>query len=215
MAVVYSVAITSGVPSSGTGEVATINEFLSAPGTPNSTSVITVQYSTTLNSSNNPIVVGLVSTSAGVTTLGQATMVNSLPVTMASNQTGFPVFPSPTTTGGLLFNSAILSTASSGTGTLVSSRATQLYKIEGFNVSSLPAFGKLYNLSSTPTTGSTATSIFFTVPCNTAGAGIVTEYSNGVTFGTGLGYTVTSSMSSSDVTALSAPNAISITIYYK
>lgn len=43
MAVVYSVAITSGIPSSGTGEVATINEFLSVPGTPNSTSVITIQ----------------------------------------------------------------------------------------------------------------------------------------------------------------------------
>ena len=43
MAVIYSVGITSGIPSSGTGSVATINEFLSTPGTPNSTSCITVQ----------------------------------------------------------------------------------------------------------------------------------------------------------------------------
>ena len=43
MAVIYSVGVTSGIPSSGTGSVATINEFLSTPGTPNSTSCITVQ----------------------------------------------------------------------------------------------------------------------------------------------------------------------------
>ena len=43
MAVIYSVDVTAGIPTAGTGTVATINEFLSTPGAPNSTSCLTVQ----------------------------------------------------------------------------------------------------------------------------------------------------------------------------
>lgn len=93
MATVRTIAITSGIPSSGTGEVSTIDNFATAVGSP-STTAATIQVSTTPNSSNNPIVVGLVSTSPGVVPFGQTTMANSLPVTLASNSTAFTVTPS-------------------------------------------------------------------------------------------------------------------------
>ena len=213
MAVVLTVGITSGVPSSGTGTVSTIDNMLSSAGTPSS-NVLTIQLSTTPSSASYPLHVGLVSTSAGVTTPGQAVMAGSLPVTMASNQTVIPVGLVPlSSAAGLTVSSVLLSTTTNAT--TLSTQARQLYKIEGFNISSLPAFAKLYNLSSTPTAGSSLVTIFYTIPNSTAGAGLATEYTNGVPFGTGLSYTVTSSMSSSDTTVLQTVNSVILSVYYK
>lgn len=204
MATVLTVGITSGVPSSGTGEVSTIDNMLSVAGTPSS-NVLTVQ--------NSSIGLMLATSSPGVVTLGQAVMAGSLPVTMASNQTTFPVNLVPVAAGGLTVSSVLLSTTTNAT--LLSTQARQLYKVEGFNVSSLPAFVKIYNLSSTPTAGSSLVFINYTIPNSTAGAGLATEYVNGVPLGTGLGYTVTSSMSSSDTTVIQTVNAVTFNVYYK
>lgn len=109
MATVRTISITSGIPSSGTGEVSTIDNFATAVGSP-STTAATIQVSTTPNSSNNPIVVGLVSTSPGVVPFGQTTMANSLPVTMASNQTAITVTSTGVTYGYTASNSFTTST---------------------------------------------------------------------------------------------------------
>lgn len=248
MADVTSVGITSGIPSSGTGSVRTIGAMflssniqytglstangantvtlssespaVSAAGTPNSSYVFTVQLSTAPNSS--AAVIYLSSNSPGVVGLGQTTMANSLPFTLASDSTSFTVTPSstftvianlnPTTTGGLSVSSVVCSNTTNAT--TVKAAAGQVYKVEGFNVSTAVAFLKMYNLSTAPTAGSTTAFTIYTIPCSSQGAGLATEMTNGVAYGTGIGYTVTSSMTSSDTTALPTANAVTINVYY-
>lgn len=74
-----SVGITAGVPTSGTGTVSTIDNYINL--------VATAAGATTSNTQR----IALASDSPGVTNLGQALMATSLPVTMASDQSSIPV----------------------------------------------------------------------------------------------------------------------------
>lgn len=87
-----SVGVTSGVPSSGTGTVSTIDQLLAA-GIPlnngsSSVQVAVTQTSSAPTSSMNALVVGLSPNSVNAN--GQATMANSAPVVLASNQSALP-----------------------------------------------------------------------------------------------------------------------------
>lgn len=212
--------------------VTTLELYGTAPGTP-STSPITIQPSTVplpissgtpvfLSSQSGAITVasitsGTVSIStsqlSSLYTTAQAMSAGFQLVALPSDQPDIDVILKPTTSGGLTVSSVLLSTTTNAT--VVSTRAAQLYHIEGFNVSSIPVFVKLYNLSSTPTVGSSLVSAYYSIPNSSQGAGFIASYENGVAFGTGISYTVTSSMSSSDTTVVQTLNAISLSLYWK
>lgn len=61
-----SVGVTSGVPSSGTGNVSTIDAMFTGAGSPSAANVQTVQLSTTPNTTTNPLVVSNTYTTVSV-----------------------------------------------------------------------------------------------------------------------------------------------------
>src|SRR5216684_5439238 len=92
MANLLTVGITSGVPSSGTGTVSTIDNLLlqGIPISNGSTSlVVAITSAASATSSMNGLVVSISPNSVNAN--GQATMANSAPVTIASNQTPLAV----------------------------------------------------------------------------------------------------------------------------
>src|SRR5216684_2220216 len=92
MANLLLVGITSGVPSSGTGTVSTIDNLLlqGVPISNGSTSlVVAITSAASATSSMNGLVVSISPNSVNAN--GQATMANSAPVTIASNQSAVTV----------------------------------------------------------------------------------------------------------------------------
>lgn len=154
----------------------------------------------------------LATDSPGVTTLGQAAMSASLPVTIASDQTAFPVTEQAGTTLGLLLSSTILASGTNATN--VKSSAGKVYKVECYNNSATPAFIKLYNASSAPTAGSGTPVWRMLIPGNATGTGVVSTFETGLTFGTGIGYTVTGLIADADTTSVAATTFI-VNLGYK
>ena len=238
-----SVGITSGVPSSGTGTVSTIDAmFSSAAGGLYISSNSGPQ--TVVNSSVTALY--LSSNSAGVVALGQATAANSLPVVLASNSTAFTVTPSsnftviassvwtvtlssnptitsltsavvnlaPTTSGGLSVSSIILSTTNNLTS--VKGTAGQLYGVEAFNVSTSPCYVSLYNSSIAPTAGSTSWVTITAIPNSSLNAGgYVSPIETGVAYSAGIAYSVNATLTASSTIALPTANAVILNVYYK
>lgn len=109
-----TVGITSGVPSSGTGTVSTIDNMFTAAGTPSS-NVQTVQFSTTLNSTANPVVVTISSAIAAVTSITSGTVyISTANATFVGGSITVPSYnftrPSDTTayaSGDLVANSSV------------------------------------------------------------------------------------------------------------
>lgn len=237
MATITQVAITSGIPSSGTGEVATINAFVSAAGTPsslaatvqNSSVAFTVTVSTNpvyLSSQSGQVSVALSSGDAGVTAITSA--INSGIITTGSAGTPSSQYLSvqgssagsaiPTTllpisyAGGLSVYTIVLSSAASAA--VVSTAPCQLYGVEIFNNSTNFGFFRTYNLSSVPTAGTSTYRSLYMTPGNSNGAGLVTRNSFGVPYTTGLGYVMTGAVTSTDTTDI-VSSQFSINIYYK
>jgi hypothetical protein len=95
----------------------------------------------------------------------------------------------------------------------VKASAGQVYSIEVFNINAAPVFVRLYNQTASPGTGDTVV-WSGVVPGNTAGAGFVKAWSQGMAFGTGIGVRVTGAIADNDATALTA-NTVMLNIEYK
>lgn len=120
MADLYTVGVTSGIPSSGTGTVNTINQLtiVGCPISNGSTSAPVIATITgsgsAATSSMNGVVVSISPNSVNAN--GQATMANSAPVVIASNQSALPI----TSSSPLAITSSSPFSISSGTFTLSS-----------------------------------------------------------------------------------------------
>lgn len=150
--------------------------------------------------------------SSQLSALGQATMAASAPVVIASNQTTLPVGLVPVTTGGLTVSSTLIAAGTNATS--VKASAGQLYKIEVTNNSANIGYLKLYNTAGTPTAGSGTPVIRLMCPGNASGAGAFSSFDNGVTFGTGIGFTFTGGIADADTTSVAA-SAFIVNLYYK
>lgn len=119
----------------------------------------------------------------------------------------------PTTSGGCTMSST-LSSASSNTATSVKGSAGQLYGIYVSNTNASPRWLKFYNTSSTPTAGSGTPVLRLLIPGNTSGVAGAFEFSNGVAFSSGIGFTITGAVADNDTTAISA-NEVIVNVLYK
>jgi hypothetical protein len=169
---------------------------------------------------------------SGVNANGQATMANSAPVVLASNQSSIPVTVASTTITGTVaatqsgtWSANLLAATSGGltrsrtlipnntTAVVVKSGAGQLYKVRCTNNSAVIAYLKIYDATSA-TAGSGTPVDTIMIPANTSGAGIVDSSDVGTPFATGLTFIVTTGIADAD-TAVPAANAYIVTLYYK
>lgn len=218
-----SVGVTSGVPTSGTGTVSTIDNLLAlgSPISDGTTNLVAVKAASTAPvASDKALVVSLSPNSVNAN--GQATMANSAPVTLASNQSALPVTltsttltgtstvtSAPATSGGLTIKSAIM--ASGTNATSVKASAGQLYKIEVTNNSTNIGYLKIYNTASAPTAGSGTPVI--RIMCPASGGAFSTFADVGVAFATGIGFTFTGGIADADTTSVAA-SAFIVNLYY-
>jgi hypothetical protein len=127
---------------------------------------------------------------------GQATMANSAPVVIASDQTAVPVSSATSASGGAIATAASISGQSStlgrggpGSAVVISSNPAQVYGWYFYNPNTIPAYIHFYNAApSTPNTwpiGNTAPYYVLVVPpvagANVFGIGIA--HSVGITIG--------------------------------
>lgn len=96
---------------------------------------------------------------------------------------------------------------------VIKASAGQLYGLECYNVSASAVYVRLYNKASTPGTGDTPVWSGI-IPGNTAGAGFVKGWPNGMTFSTGIAIRVTAAIADNDNTALTA-NTVMVNGEYK
>lgn len=217
-----SVGITSGVPTSGTGTVSTIDNLI-AVGLPisNGTSTVAIKAASTAPVAGDPGLVVSISPNS-VNPNGQATMANSAPVVLASNQASIPVTMTsttltgtstvssvPVTSGGLTISSKIM--ASGTNANSIKASAGQLYKIEVTNNSTNIGYLKLYNSASAPTAGSGTPVI--RIMCPVSGGAFSTFADVGVAFSSGIGYSFTGGIADADTTSVAA-NAFIVNLYY-
>ena len=127
---------------------------------------------------------------------------------------GQSVSVAPATSGGLSIKS-VLSSASSGTATPVKAGAGQVFGWVITNTNASPRYVKFYNTSGTPTAGSGTPELRIMVPGNTSGAGLVAaEFTNGIAFSTGIGFTIVSGPTDADASNISA-NEVIVNVLYK
>lgn len=164
------------------------------------------------------------STVGGVAvSLGQKTSAASLPMVLASDQslavngnvTASGSFqPIPGTTGGLTMYKAIV--PNNVTGVVVKNSPGMIYGIELFNNSAVIAWLHLYNVTSAPTAGAgtIVKTLLFPAPAAGGGGGIIYMPWMGLTFDTGIAYTVTTGIADNDV-AIPAAATYAVNIDYK
>ena len=91
----------------------------------------------------------------------------------------------------------------------VKSSAGRIYGWVITNISASPVFVRFYENSGQPTYASSGCKLNIMVPGNTAGAGIVAaEFSNGIYFPTGIGFTVTGNINDTTATAVAASSVL-------
>lgn len=118
--------------------------------------------------------------------------------------------------GGLLKHSFI-NVATSADATNFKSSAGVLYGIEVFSIIAKPVYFKFYNSASTPTAGSGTPHLRFGIPEEvTSGSGheFSKFYPLGITFDTGLGFTLVDGITDAASGTVTAANVIA-NIYYK
>jgi hypothetical protein len=127
---------------------------------------------------------------------------------------GQSVSVTPATSGGLSIKS-VLSSATSSTATNVKASAGQVFGWVITNTNASPRYVKFYNTSGTPTAGSGTPELRIMVPGNTSGAGIVaSEFTNGIAFSTGIGFTIVAGPTDGDASNISA-NEVIVNVLYK
>lgn len=171
--------------------------------------------------SNTGVTIGAVEiaatqTLATVTTVGTVTTITNV-VHVDDNSGSLTVDGSvnliPATSGGCTISST-LSSASSNTATSVKGSAGQLYGLYISNTSASARWLKFYNTASTPTGGSGTPVLRLLIPGNTSGAAGAFEFSNGIAFSSGIGFTITGAVADNDTTAISA-NEVIVNVIYK
>lgn len=117
------------------------------------------------------------------------------------------------TTGGATPGKLI--SAASTNATSVKASAGTLYSLQVFNTNASARYLKLYNKASAPTVGTDTPVQVFTIPGNTAGAGLVVPIpACGIAFGTGIAFATTTGAADSDTGAVAA-NEIVLSYSYK
>lgn len=128
------------------------------------------------------------------------------------NTTPWLVGDVPLTSGGLSVYS-LLQTSAAVIAANVKGSAGQVYGVECFNVGAAAVYVRLYDKSSTPAT--TDTPLWRgVIPGNTAGAGFVKSWPQGLACANGIGVRVTGAIADNDATALAA-NQVIINMDYK
>lgn len=118
----------------------------------------------------------------------------------------------PHTSGGLTQHKLI--SAASTNATSLKASAGQVYGIQVFNLNAAARYLKLYNKASAPTVGTDTPVKVFMIPGNAAGAGIVSNWINGVEFNTGIAYALTTGIADSDTGAVAASEIV-VNVDYK
>jgi hypothetical protein len=125
--------------------------------------------------------------------------------------TPFPVQIIPQTTGGCTIKK-VISTANTND-TNVKASAGQVYGIVAVNTNAAIRYLKLYNKATTPTVGTDTPVLTFAIPAATTGAGFTFAIPNGIAFGTGIGYGLTTGVTDADTGAVAA-NEITVSLLY-
>lgn len=136
---------------------------------------------------------------------GSATDVSSsapLPVTASASAA----------TGGIPSTARLLSAAgTSGDATNVKASAGRVYAIQGYNAASAVRYLKLYNSASAPTAGAGTPVKTLALP---AGAGFAFDWPVGLTFSTGIGYTLVTGSADNSSTSVTAADILGLNIDY-
>ena len=118
----------------------------------------------------------------------------------------------PRTTGGLTMHKT--TSAASANATSVKASAGQVYAIQCFSVNAAVRYLKLYNKASAPTVGTDTPVKTLAIPGNTAGAGFVLHIPQGLAFGTGIAFALTTEATDAGTTGVAA-DEITVNIDYK
>jgi len=127
-----------------------------------------------------------------------------------ANTTPWLVSTRPATTGGL--SKFHLVSAATTNATNVKASAGQVYGIVAFNLNASARYLKFHNTAGTPTAGTGVTDTYL-IPGNTAGAGLVINFNNGIAFSTGIGITLVTGITDADAVAVAASEIV-LQIYY-
>ena len=149
---------------------------------------------------------GTVTANAGTGTL--AVSLASLPALATGTNTVGNVGLAPRTSGGLTISRTL--SAASTNATSVKASAGQLYGWYLYNANAAVRYLKFYNKASAPTVGSDTPVMTIPIP---AGAAANVEFSQGIAFGTGLAFALTTGVADSDTAAVAA-NEIILNLLY-
>lgn len=130
-----------------------------------------------------------------------------------ANTTPWLVTDTPATSGGL--SQSHVTSAASNNKTAVKASAGQLYMISAQNVNAAARYLKVFDkTSANVTAGTTAADYQFTIPGNTAGAGLVLNIDKGIAHANAITIMITGGAALTDNTSISA-NDVTLTIGYK
>lgn len=143
---------------------------------------------------------------------GQATMANSSPVVIASNQTAIPVTNTPAagTSGGA--TPAAIIAANSNNSTSLKGSAGMVYGVQTSNIDTAAAWLKLYDKATAPTCGTDTPVGIYLIPPSNSGNNVVTVV--GKVFTLGIGYCIVTGIATNDNTAVPAAK-IAVNFDYK
>jgi hypothetical protein len=149
------------------------------------------------------------------TALGQATMANSSPVVIASDQSAVPTTSASATTGGSTPYTPFVPAASDNHQTVKNGAGTS-YSVTTSNNSATKNYLRLYDSGTGFNGCNSATGVIFAmeIPPTDSGFTVLTGGTNGLAFTTGLSVCVTSGFGLTDTTNATA-TAIYVNIAYK
>lgn len=144
---------------------------------------------------------------------GQATMANSSPVVVASDQSAIPVTPKLATTGGM--TTFFVQPAASDNHTVVKAGAGQVYGVFVFNNSATVNYLRFYNATTGFNGCNSATNLVtqIQIPASTSVGGVSIPLPFPIPFATGISICVSSGYATTDTTNATA-SAMSLTIGY-
>lgn len=140
---------------------------------------------------------------------GQATMANSSPVVVASDQSAIPMSPQAITTGGTTPYHLIAAASDNSTGGSALAGAHTIYSIQTGNISgTTPAYLKFYDKATAPTCASDTVVKTILIPANSLGGGNNISMSVGQAFTSGIGFCVVAGIADNNDTSVSAATVI-------
>jgi hypothetical protein len=132
--------------------------------------------------------------------------------TDTSSSAPFPVQTFTGTTGGA--NAYKIISAATTNAANIKASTGQVYGIYLVNLNAAVRYLKLYNMTGSPTVGTSTPELTFAIPASTTGAGFVLTVPTGIAFTVGIAMALTTGVGDSDSTAVAA-NEIVGTILYK